>query len=388
MPPDPRPVSRARLAGAAATAAMLAALLVPASARARAADHVVVVIMENHAYDQVRGAPYTASLIAQSASFSQAHALTHPSQPNYLMLWAASNLGVTNNDCPAPGSPFGAENLGHACEAAGLTWKAYSENLPAPGSPVCDADGGLYARRHEPWTQFGNLTHANEVPFSQLGPDIGAGSLPDLAFVVPNNCDNTHDCSIATGDAWLGAHLPAMVTAAGPRGLVILTWDEDDGSAGNHILTVFAGPLVQSNLVSSQPITHYSVVRAICDVLGLLPFANALDAAPITGVWAPGVQVHVTPATPRVKLGPVRPNPSRGPVSARLELPAEHAVEAAIFDPAGRRVRRLFAGPRRGVVEVAWDGRRGDGRRVRAGLYFLRVTVDGVSLHSRLVRIE
>jgi len=40
------------------------------------------------------------------------------------------------------------------------------------------------------------------------------------------------------------------------------------------------------------------------------------------------------------------------------------------------------------VVEVAWDGRRGDGRRVRAGLYFLRVTVDGVSLHSRLVRIE
>jgi hypothetical protein len=253
---------------------------------------------------------------------------------------------------------------------------------------VCDADGGLYARRHEPWTQFGNLTHANEVPFGQLALDVGAGTLPDLAFVVPNNCDNTHDCSIATGDAWLAGHLPGMISAAGPRGLVILTWDEDDGSAGNHILTVFAGPLVQSNVVSAQPVTHYTVVRTICDVLGLLPFANALYETSITGVWATGVQVLVTPPAPHARLGPARPNPSRGPVSAILELPAERPVEAAIFDAAGRRVRRLFAGPRRGAVEVVWDGRREDGRRVRAGLYFLRVTVDGVSFHSSLVRVE
>ena len=68
---------------------LLAALLAVAPARADsvpAFDHVVVVIMENKSYDEVRTAPYTAGLIAQSTSFSQSHAVTHPSQPNYLAL--------------------------------------------------------------------------------------------------------------------------------------------------------------------------------------------------------------------------------------------------------------------------------------------------------------
>ena len=35
--------------------------------------------MENNSYDQVRTAPYTAGLIAQSSSFAQSHAVAHRS---------------------------------------------------------------------------------------------------------------------------------------------------------------------------------------------------------------------------------------------------------------------------------------------------------------------
>src|SRR4029453_4794526 len=91
-------------------------------------DHVIVVIMENKSYFQVRTHPYTASLIAAGASFSASYGITHPSQPNYFALWAGSTLGVTTNACPVPGSPFAAENFGHACEAAGLTWGAPAQN--------------------------------------------------------------------------------------------------------------------------------------------------------------------------------------------------------------------------------------------------------------------
>jgi hypothetical protein len=66
---------------------------------------------------------------------------------------------------------------------------------------------------------------------------------------------------------------------------VILTWDEDDSAAGNHILTVFAGGLVDPGVVSGRFVTHYTIVRTICDVLGLAPFGQAAVEAPIDDVW-------------------------------------------------------------------------------------------------------
>jgi len=50
-------------------------------------DHVVVVMMENHAYSSIIGdssAAYLDSLAAQGASFTRSYAVTHPSEPNYL----------------------------------------------------------------------------------------------------------------------------------------------------------------------------------------------------------------------------------------------------------------------------------------------------------------
>jgi acid phosphatase len=251
-------------------------------------EHVIVVVMENRSADRVidpKTCPFTARLAESWVYFSNSYALGRPSQPNYLALWAGSMLGVTSNDCPAPGSPFKEENLGHALEAAGKTWRAYSEDLPAPGSAACKAKGSLYTRKHAPWTQFGNLTHANERPYSDLAMDIANKTLPNLAFVVPNNCHNTHDCSISSGDVWLKNELQPLIPAVGRRGLVVLTWDEDDHSSDNHILTVFAGPLVNPGSVSHRRITHYTLLRTLCDGLRIAPFAEAAAESAITDVW-------------------------------------------------------------------------------------------------------
>lgn len=257
--------------------------------------HVIVVIMENRSYDQARVAPYTANLIASGSSFSASTAVTHPSLPNYLALWSGSTEGVTDDACPPKGAPYPNENLGAACEAAGLSWRAYSEDLPAAGSTVCTNHGSLYTRKHDPWTYYSNLNHANERPYSDLDADIAAHALPNLAFVIPNNCHNSHDggaCNVAAGDAWLTANLPAMIRAVGHHGLVILTWDEDDFTKVNRILTVMSGPLVRPGYVSARPINHYSVLRTICDGLGVKPFGEAAHAAPITDVWRPESERH------------------------------------------------------------------------------------------------
>jgi acid phosphatase len=268
---------------------------IPALAQAPALEHVVVVVMENKSYDQVRTQPYAASLIAAGASFSNSFAAFHPSQPNYFALWAGSTLAIANDNCPPAGAPFSDENLGHACEAAGLTWSAYSENLPSVGATGCSYDGsvstGLYTRKHDPWTYFTNLDHSNEKPYSQLADDIAANALPNLAFVIPNNCHNTHNsttagCGIPDGDAWLAANLPPILAAIGDNGVLILTWDEDNNLARNQILTVFVGAQVMPGAVSTRLITHYTITRTISALLGLPAFGVDAAADPISDIWS------------------------------------------------------------------------------------------------------
>jgi acid phosphatase len=336
-------------------------------------DHVMIVVMENHTYDEVRVLPYISTLISNYTSFSQSNAVDHPSQPNYLALWAASTLGISNDTCPPGGSPFTDANLGSSCEAAGLTWKSYCENLPAVGSTVCESADAQYKRKHHPCPDFANLDHARECPYGQLAADIAAGALPALSFVVPNMCNDMHDCSTTIGDTWLSNNLPAMISAVGPHGLVILTWDETERNGKNHILTVFAGPVVKPNYVSSQPITHYTVVRTICDALGFSPFANASTATPPGDVWNLPTAAVGPSTLPGLRLSQPSPNPFRTAITATLALPSERLVRAFVVDCSGRRVRSLFAERRSGASTVTWDGSRDDGVQAAAGLYFLCV---------------
>src|SRR5215831_3465579 len=132
----PLPGRRPRRVGSALAALVVAALAAdgpgtaPASAPAASAtgvpalEHVIVVVMENKNEDQAmnpKSCPYTTQLAASGSWFSDSHAITHPSQPNYLALWAGTTLEVGDNSCPPHGAPFGVENLGHALEAAGKT---------------------------------------------------------------------------------------------------------------------------------------------------------------------------------------------------------------------------------------------------------------------------
>lgn len=115
-------------------------------------DHIVIVMMENHAYQEMVGssaAPYINSLFAdqQCALFTQSFGLSHPSQPNYLQLFSGSNQGVVDNNVPDI-LPFTTRNLGASLIAAGRTFTGYSEDLPSVGAN--DSVSGLYARKHNP----------------------------------------------------------------------------------------------------------------------------------------------------------------------------------------------------------------------------------------------
>jgi acid phosphatase len=247
-------------------------------------DHVLVVVFENKASEQIVGspqAPFLTALAHQGANLTDAHGETHPSQPNYLALFSGSTHGVTDDACPQAlgDGPTLATQLG----AAGLHFTGFSEGLPAPGFTGCSSPDGRYARRHNPWVDFTSTPPAANAPLSALPTDYTA--LPTVGIVVPDLCHDMHDCPVATGDAWARDHLAGYVQwARSHDSLLVVTFDEDDDRAQNHIATVLVGPMVRPGDVGGHT-DHTTLLRTIEDMYGLPALGEAAHTAPLTGLW-------------------------------------------------------------------------------------------------------
>jgi photosystem II stability/assembly factor-like uncharacterized protein len=101
------------------------------------------------------------------------------------------------------------------------------------------------------------------------------------------------------------------------------------------------------------------------------------------------VAVGPGPHGARLALSAPSPNPSRGETRLTLELPSAGALDAAVFDVLGRRVRTLDRGPREpGVTVLRWDGLDERGRRVEPGAYFVRVVARDEIVTRRIARLR
>lgn len=243
--------------------------------------HIIVVMEENHSYSEIIGspdAPYINSLAAEGASFTNFHAITHPSQPNYLALFSGSTQGITDDSCP---HSFSAANLASELIAAKKTFSGYSEGLPSTGSEVCTS--GEYARKHVPWTDFTNVPTTDNVPFSKFPSNYA--NLPKISWVIPNLLDDMHDGTIQEADSWLQTHLAGYLAwAQNNNSLLIVTWDENDGTAGNQIPTIFVGPMVKPGQYK-EDVSHYNLLRTLEAIYGLPYAGNSNSVTTITDVW-------------------------------------------------------------------------------------------------------
>lgn len=244
-------------------------------------SHIVVVVLENHSYSQIVGsshAPFLNSLITHGASLTRSYAVTHPSQPNYVALFSGSTHGLTNDSCPRS---LTGPNLAASLRSHGRTFVGYSESLPSTGYRGCVT--GAYARKHSPWINFKALPATLNRPMSAFPKDLT--KLPTVSFVVPNLLHDMHDGTIAQSDVWLKAHLATYAGwARTHNSLLVVTADEDDRSAGNHIATILTGAHVRAGKYSGR-VTHYGVLRSLLDSYRIAPYRNATSAARITGMW-------------------------------------------------------------------------------------------------------
>jgi hypothetical protein len=255
--------------------------------------HIFIIVEENESAGSIIGnssAPFINALSSQYGLATNYSAVTHPSLPNYIALTSASTDGITT-DCnpPAAGCIVNVPNIADEIEAAGKTWKAYAENMPS----ACYAENsGDYATKHEPFLYYQDISGnparcaAHVVPYTQLATDLkSAATTPNYAFITPNLCDDMHNCSIATGDAWLAQNVPPILNSAAFKtqpSLLIITWDEGTLS-NNSVAAIFAGSAARTAYQSGLAYSHYSLLHTIEDLWGLKPLtANDANAPLMT----------------------------------------------------------------------------------------------------------
>ena len=247
-------------------------------------DHVVVVIEENRGYSQImdkhNSASYIHALAKRGMLLTESYGVSHPSQPNYLALFSGSTQGIANNACP---QSFSTGNLASTLLDAGFSFASFSESLPAVGDLSCMYSA--YQRKHNPVTnwQGTRLPASLNKRFADFPQDFS--KLPTVSFVIPDQNNDMHDGSFEMADAWLKTHIePYIAWAMKHNSLLILTWDEDDNSEGNHVVTLLVGPMVKEG-TSLQRIDHYNVLRTLLDFYDLPAPGAGRNAEAIKEVW-------------------------------------------------------------------------------------------------------
>ncbi len=287
-------------------------------------SNVYVVMMENTSLSTLQTAmsggmaPNLKAMTSAYATGSDYHGVTHPSLPNYIALTSGGTQGVvcdcsalagqgtcSTNSLACEGAialgfpcscPNDATNVADQLEAAGKTWMAFGESM---GTPCNLTDSGNYAQRHVPFLYYDDIQtsaarcDAHVVDFS----NFSVASPAAFNFIAPNLIDDMHNpdpttsVNIPDGDAWIGPQVAAITASAAYKsgGLLVVVWDEDDGSGGvlgttDDPIGIFViSPYAKSGgYVSAVMANHYSLLATIEDGFGMSRLGSAATATPLT----------------------------------------------------------------------------------------------------------
>ena len=250
-------------------------------------NHVFIVVEENTDYNNVIGSssmPYLNGLAQQYGLATQYYANTHPSIGNYFMMTVGKI--ITNNDNYA--TVVTDDNVVRQLLAAGKTWKAYAEDLPSVG--YTGGDVGNYARKHNVIALLSDVVNNSVqrnklVPFTQFATDLANNAFPNYSFIVPNLCNDAHDCSLSIADTWLQTNIDPLVKSAQFQqdGLLIILFDEaggDDTNGGGRVAWVAVSAHVKPGYQSTRLYQHASTLRLSLKALGVTAFPNGAATAP------------------------------------------------------------------------------------------------------------
>jgi hypothetical protein len=298
-------------------------------------QHIFVIVLENHSYEQIIGnrqAPHLNALARRYGLATHYYAVAHPSEPNYVSLIGGSFFDNRNDNPYQPvgrnvNHPIRAPSLADQLEASGLTWKSYQQSLPHAGYlglyfPTSSRP--LYVFRHNPFLAFADVQQnpvewRKIVPDTQLAGDVRRGQVPTFGFISPDLCHDMHGqwpmCRsaqtpgdaydqrlIREGDAYVGSIVHLITSArfwSKGNNAIVITWDENDypswqkgvsgccGAApgGGHVAAIVVTSHGRHGVHDTTWYNHYSLLRTIQVALHLGCLQNTCDTGQVRVMW-------------------------------------------------------------------------------------------------------
>jgi phospholipase C len=284
-------------------------------------QHVFLIMMENHSYNEIIGNPLAPKINALAQTYGLAtnyFGVTHPSEPNYVASIGGSFFGIQDDNSYLI-NKIDAPSLASQLEDAGLTWKTYQQALPFPGytgTRFPTSGPTLYASKHNPFLNFANIQSnpaelQKIVPDTQLAADLQSGDVPNLSYIVPDQCHDMHGTTGCSGDATLlpegdayVSHTVNAIMASDTwqhgNNVIVVTWDENDFSTdtpngccnatagGGHVATIVIADHGSRGVTDGTAYNHYSLLQTIeiafhlgclqntCDTVNVRPMAPLL----------------------------------------------------------------------------------------------------------------
>ena len=278
--------------------------------------NVFIILMENHSWSSIKGsksAPYLNGLLAQggSAENYKTPPGNHPSEPNYIWLEAGDALGIKNDNDPSSNHQSTTDHLSAQLKAAGISWKAYAEDIDGKTCPLKSA--GLYGAKHTPQLFFDDMTGTNNAndayciahvrPYGELATDLAGNTAARYSFITPNLCNDMHgeligsSCPTLTtdmvkkGDDWLKANVPTILGSNAYKngGVLFIVWDEGDEILGNAsdgpIGMIVLSPLAKKGYTNQTAYTHSSMLRTIEEIFGVPLLRDAKNATDLSAFF-------------------------------------------------------------------------------------------------------
>jgi len=271
---------------------------------------IFVIVLENHNWSDIKdnvNAPYINNVLLPAASHCEQYFNPpgrHPSLRNYLWLEAGTDFGITYNGAPWVLHQSTTNHLAAQLRAAGISWKAYQEDIDGLQVPLFDCNG--YAARHDPFIYFDDITGTNDLnnaygiahvrPYYELAGDLANNKVARYNFITPNLCDDGHDACVplydrvAQSDAWLSTEIPRIMDSPAytNNGAIFIVWDEGVGGDG-PIGLIALSPLARGNGYSNCiPYTHSSLLRSVQEAFGVGPLLNdATNAVNLSDLFTP-----------------------------------------------------------------------------------------------------
>jgi len=271
---------------------------------------VFLIVMENEDWQNVQNsssAPYLNQTLLPISSYCSQYFNPpgiHPSLPNYLWLESGTNFGILDDNDPASDHQSTPNHLVTLLNNAGVSWKAYEEDIPGTNVPLSNYNG--YTVRHDPFVYFDDVTGTNNPiwpyaiahirPYTEFMSDLASNTVAQYNFLGPDICDDGHNTcaplnnNIRQGDAWLSTEIPKITNSLAYQnnGAIFIAWDENNYD-NQPVGLLLLSPLAKGGgYVSTNYYTHSSTLRTFQEIFAVTPLLrDAANAADLSDLFVP-----------------------------------------------------------------------------------------------------